>query len=291
MALASLCAARLWIEPDRAVTTCEEAVAAGAGLVGDRFLAIALLNRGERGRLRAHLRSISRGEPPNTFGPFMSVLLDSQEGRWPEVLARIEAAGDPDDSWFHAGVTEAIFGLGDPARIRRAVLRTVELDRALASSLSAHHAYLGDLASAAEFAPYLQASSPRADTYRALTRWRQGDLDGAIEDLRAIAAKAPLSADPANPHPIYLLGEALVEAGHDAEAIDVLRRFQAMPLTYPTWLHPRSLYHLARAQERSGDRQGARETAGALLRLWEKASPDQPLLAEARAMGARLGVR
>jgi hypothetical protein len=40
-----------------------------------------------------------------------------------------------------------------------------------------------------------------------------------------------------------------------------------------------------------GDRDGARRAIQPLLGLWSDASPGQPLLAEARSLGARLGVR
>ena len=129
------------------------------------------------------------------------------------------------------------------------------------------------------------------ETYRAVVKWRQGDLPGAIEQLRAVAATSPLSVNPATPYPVFLLGEALVEAGKDAEAVPVLKRFLSMPLHSPTWQRSRALLDLARAQERTGDGSAARETATRLLATWRDASGSQPMLAEARALGARLGVR
>jgi predicted Zn-dependent protease len=140
-------------------------------------------------------------------------------------------------------------------------------------------------------AEHLPPESPRVATYRAVVRWRTGDVAGAIQDLRAVAARARLSADPPIPSPLYLLGEALADAGRDAEAVDVLRRFEAEPVTTPGWLHPRARYHLARCLERLGDRAAARAAVEELLRTWANATPDQPLLAEARALGKRLGAR
>ena len=101
----------------------------------------------------------------------------------------------------------------------------------------------------------------------------------------------PLSVDPAIPFPLFLLGEALSEAGRDAEAVNALKRFVAMPLHYPSWALSRALYFLARSQERLGDRSAARQTVKGLLALWKNAAPEQPLLAEARALGLRLGSR
>ena len=149
---------------------------------------------------------------------------------------------------------------------------------------------MGDLVHAAELLPYLPAGSPRVESYRAVVKWRQGDLPGAIEGLRKVVETSPLSVDPATPFPIFLLGEALSEAGRDAEAIPVLRRFLAMPLHNPTWQRPLALYHLARALDRTGDRKAAAEAAGRLLAMWKDAAPSQRLLVEARALGAKVGV-
>jgi tetratricopeptide (TPR) repeat protein len=228
---------------------------------------------------------------PLGFDWFMTLLLRAQQGRWPDVIHLAESAGASDYSWFYSTYAEALIGSGDADRAWRATKRTIELDPYLASNLAVHFAYLGDLPRAAELARYLPAGSPRVDAYSAVVRWRQGDLDGAIDQLRSVTSRTALSAEPAIPAPLYLLGEALSEAGRDAEAIQALRRFQAMPLLYPSWQYPRSLYYVARSQERAGDRAGARETIAGLLRMWKDASPGQPLLQEARALGARLGVR
>jgi len=91
---------QLWVAPERAVATCEAGIAGGAGYAGRQFLAIALLNRGERTRLEAHLRGATL--EPLGFDWFMLLLLRGEQGRWPEVIRMTESAGDPDYSWFHA---------------------------------------------------------------------------------------------------------------------------------------------------------------------------------------------
>jgi tetratricopeptide (TPR) repeat protein len=290
-AIAGLCYAQLWFEPGSAVATCERARAGGAGTIGDELLAIALLHVGARVSLDEHL-AVMAGKPgPPGFAWCMSLWLLGQEGRWPELLRRTLEWQDPDSSWFHVTLAEMVLGAGDRELAWREALRVLELDRVLLSSLAVHFAYQGDLARAAELREYLPAGSPRVDVYDAVVRWRRGDPGGAVEPLRRVAAAAPLSTDPAIPPPLYLLGEALAEAGRDAEAIDALRRFQALPLSYPSWFVPRSQYFLARSLDRMGDRDGARRAIQPLLGLWSDASPGQPLLAEARSLGARLGVR
>ena len=291
-ALVGLCYALLWVDPPRARDACDRAIAAGAGLVGQEFLAIDLLNNGPRSELDALLRKLGEGKKDEpSFEWFMALLLRGQEGRWTEVNAQIAKAGDPDDSWFHGIAAELLVGAGDRAGAWKHALRALEIDRSGVSNLAVHFAYMGDLVHAAELLPYLPAGSPRVDSYRAVVKWRQGDLPGAIEGLRKVVATSPISVDPATPFPIFLLGEALSEAGRDAEAIPVLRRFLAMPFHNPTWQRPLALYHLARALDRTGDRKAAAEAAGRLLATWKDAAPSQRLLVEARALGAKLGVR
>jgi tetratricopeptide (TPR) repeat protein len=289
--LLALCTAAPWLSPGLAVDACERARAAGGGEEADRLLAIALLAQGDRAALGVHLSRMAERSRPPSFDWYMSLWLRAQEGRWPEVVRAVAEAGDPDDSWQHATFAEMLAGTGDADRTRRTALRILELDRALVTNVAVYLAYQGDLARAAEFAPYLPPGSPRVKAYEAMVRWRRGDLAAAIDLLSDVAAVAPLSADPPIPPPLYLLGEALSDAGRDAEAVEALRRFGAMPMTYPSWFKPRARYHLARCLERMGDVQGARAEIRELLALWARASPEQPLLGEARALGARLGVR
>lgn len=289
--LVGLCYARLWLEPERALPDCDRAIDAGAGVAGNEFRAIALLDRGAYRELEAQLARMRDPSGERGFDWHMQLVLRGQQGRWPEVFRMVKEAGDPDDAWFQSLYAEELVGLGDRERAWRAAERMAKLDPYLASNLAVHLAWLGDLDHAAALSPNLPAGSPRVAAYQAVVRWRRGDLAGAIEALRPVAAQTPLSIDPAIPFPLFLLGDALAEAGRDAEAVDALRRLVAMPLHYPSWTYPRALYLLARSEERLGERDRARERIGALLRLWKDADPSQPLLADARALGARLGVR
>jgi len=290
-ALVGACYARLWFDAEKAIAGCERGIQAGAGDGGSEFLAIARLNVGPRRELEALLRKMAAGSKPLAFEWYMTLLLRGQEGRWPEVRRLALEAGDPIDSWFHGVHAELLIGLQDRGRAWKSALRALEIDPNSVSNLAVHFAYMGDLAHAAELAAYLPAGSPRVDAYRAVVQWRQGDLAGAIDLLRPLADRSPLSVDPAIPFPAFLLGEALSEAGRDREAVPLLRRFVAMPLHYPSWTLPRALYFMARSQERLGDVAAARETVQRLLLLWKDAAPEQPLRAEARALGLRLGAR
>ena len=279
------------------MATCGRARAAGAGAIGDDFLAIALLHAGDRAALERHVASmVERRGGPGGFGWYMSLWLQGQEGRWPDVVRREQLGREQvpalrDSSWHHVTMAELVLGSGDRDAAWREALRVLELDRTLLSNMAVQLAYAGDLGRAAELRDHLPPLSPRVDVYEAVVLWRRGDPAAAIEILRRVAAASPISADPAIPSPLYLLGEALAEAGRDAEAADALRRFRAFPVSYPTWLEPRSRYYLARSLERLGDRDGARDAIRPLVGLWNRAAADQPLLGEARLLAARLDVR
>lgn len=58
---------------------------------------------------------------------------------------------------------------------------------------------------------------------------------------------------------------------------------------FRSWAYPRSLYLIALAKQRLGNERQAREAIDHLLAIWRRADSDLPLLAEARALQARLG--
>ncbi len=164
------------------------------------------------------------------------------------------------------------------------------LDLALA------RAFAGDPAGAEAMAPAI-FSSPLASEYPAYVRplfegvvaWKRGDLDGAA---------AKLSIAPAIPYEeprfraLSVLGEVELARGRNDAAIAALEQARAIPFSVSDGaaavLRPVGLFQLAVAYERSGDRARARERVDELLRLWQRADPDLPNLAEARAMKKRL---
>jgi Flp pilus assembly protein TadD len=206
-----------------------------------------------------------------------------------ERVAREE--GVQTDPWFLSQLAEMLAGAGDAEGAARTSLRVIAIDSSVATNLAVHLAYLGDLGHAAELEPYLPPDSPRLEAYRALVQWRSGKLDEALRRLQHLASRAPIGVDPAVPPPLFLLGEALAEAGRDAEAVATLRRFRRMPQTYPTLFWPRAEWLIARSLERQGDLDGARAALAPLLKQWSRASDRQPHLAEARALARRLGIR
>ncbi|MFT3917524.1 MAG: protein kinase [Anaeromyxobacteraceae bacterium] len=286
---AGLCFIRLWAGAPSTLATCEKASAGGADAAGTQFFAMALLHAGERDRLHRLVTQMSEGQSLNSFGPFMRVLLQVQEGRWEELAKTGETIHGFKDAWLQAGWFEAVAGSGDADVAHREALLALELDPALVTHVAPHLAYLGDLRRAAEFAAYLPVDSPRAATYRAIVHWRQGDRVKAIEELHAVVRHTPFSVDPAMPHPAFVLGEMLVEQGRNAEAVEVLTRFLGFPLNYPSWEYPRALLALAKAQAREGMPKRARRNIGLLLGMWGEAASSQPGLEEARKTSLELG--
>ncbi|HZW87683.1 MAG TPA: tetratricopeptide repeat protein, partial [Myxococcaceae bacterium] len=130
------------------------------------------------------------------------------------------------------------------------------------------------------------------ETVAALAEFRRGQPDAGLESLRRISSQAPIFAWRISP--LFLLGERLVDAGHGAEAIDVLRHAQALyvPVAmWRSWAYPRSLLLLARACQRTGRVDEARQSLERLLSDWKDAEPDAALLKEALELRAKLPAR
>jgi Flp pilus assembly protein TadD len=227
---------------------------------------------------------------PRGFAWSMQLWLLGQRGRWDEVERVAREEGVRADPWFLSQHAEMLAGAGDAEGVARTALRVIAIDPGMATNLAVHLAYLGDLRRAAELESYLPPDSPRLEAYQAVVLWRSGKLGEALTRLHHLASRAPIGVDPAIPPPLFLLGEALADAGRDAEAVASLRRFRRMPQTYPTLFWPRADWLIARSMERQGDLDGARSALAPLLEQWAKASPRQPHLAEARALARKLGI-
>lgn len=168
--------------------------------------------------------------------------------------------------------------------------RPFQLDLALARAVS------GDPAGAEAMAPAI-FSSPEASEYPSYVRpffdavvaWKKGDLAGAADRLQ-IAPSIPYVD--ARYKALNVLGEVELARGRNAAAITALE--QARSIGYAPYIssmstfQPHGLYRLAVAYERTGDKVRALERVDELLRLWQRADPDLPRLAEAKAMKKRL---
>ena len=144
----------------------------------------------------------------------------------------------------------------------------------------------GDLAGAAERARDLAPGPPRA-LYEASVAARGGDLPSALSLVEpALRTSEPQVRSVA----LWVAAHWALEAGRPADARAHLEAFRRIPSDlFRAFAYPRSLLVEAEAFERLGDRPRARERVDRLLALWKRADPDLALLAEAKALRARLG--
>jgi tetratricopeptide (TPR) repeat protein len=213
------------------------------------------------------------------------------QGRRRGGLRALEADPPPDEflTAFHEARVEYL--LGDAAiHEMQASLRWLrDHDPQLRyGRWAAELAYVGQFEAAAAAARTLLPGERDDRMYRAVLRWRRGDPSGAADDLGPLASRGTVDwGVPAT----WFHAEALAEAGRDEEAIAALQRYQriyAWPAVHRSWAYPRSLFLLARAHARLGERHDALRHLDQLLFAWRNADPDSPLLRDAVALRAEL---
>jgi tetratricopeptide (TPR) repeat protein len=250
------------------------------------WLQYAYLQQGRYGEARRTLERI-QGDTARTGSPrllwhfaLMRAAQIVETRRWltaaevavePAGLGRVAAATDLFASAY------AALQLGDVARVEGAVEGADE--PAPASHSGGGHGHAGPES--------LEPSNEAIVTVlvkelKALVRLARGDGAGAVAILQQAAGieidmsfefGPPLPVKPAN----ELFGEVLLELKRPAEA---RKEFEISLQRAPR--RALSLLGLARAAERSGDPAAARRAARELLRIWRRADPGIPGLAEAR---------
>ncbi len=188
-----------------------------------------------------------------------------REEQGPEVSWNFETASAPQ-------ILGAAFGyvvLGDRTRARERILR-------------------------AKSTPDWNVSA--LDSYR-----RQGEAilawsEGRMEDADAIIAENIRESFP--PHQFVALqvaGWFRFTSGDCPGAVKYLEEARAVPWPSQPWSRsydlPRMLHGLATCYEKMGDVAKARERNAEMLKRWEKADEDIPLLIEAKAMRERIAVK
>jgi tetratricopeptide (TPR) repeat protein len=121
---------------------------------------------------------------------------------------------------------------------------------------------------------------------RAIRIWKAGQREKALQMFQAIAF----------PTSHLHQGEILLELGRDQEALQQIRAYRrtrdaatsTSDRALTSWLAPRAIHLEAVALERVGDVAGSRTVNDQFLWLWSQADDDLPLLADARALKARL---
>ena len=187
-----------------------------------------------------------------------------------------------------------VLGIGWP---RLQAIEALQFVRSLEQAywLAPELAFRGDFVAAARTASKLSEGSPPQALYRALLLEHENRREESIEALRTIAAAAvrpPTRFFEAQV--LYLLGEVLLAADRPAEAIEAMKPLRGINTTWGGWFEvaenwPRAVLVRAQAYERLGQISDAVGELDGLLATWKNADPDLPLLADARAMRARLG--
>ncbi len=209
----------------------------------------------------------------------MQRMLDGDQGPGdaPSAISVFLAAGDADVA-------------GALALARRA------LPEVPGASAAAAFAVAGHAEAAAELLERHVAGTPASGTVlpravgtivEALRARDRGDVEGARRILDGLR-RGP--SRPTSHAASFVLGRICFEARDDACAVEAFDQFQRHHWLFDVsaWAYPRSLLLRASSEERMGRREEARATVERLLAIWKHADADLPLLAEARALQARL---
>ncbi len=295
--LHAISAAHAWLgDYPAAAAAARREAEVGGGLSAQEDLLFAGLVAGDYRRVEAELGTmLAPGSPAPDIGYYALAALDAYQGRRQQGLARFDAlrrdlGGEADDTWFHSFRAHYLTGDGRPGPVWEEARILLANDPNAAAVHAVTLAFLGDLEHAAALAGHLRPGSPRRQTYDAVVLWQTGQRDEALRRLREISTRSPFDVDLAIA-PAYLHGDLAARSGADAEAVEALGRFRSLfipTMMWRSWAYPRSLYLSAASLERMGRRAEALELVQRLLRDWRDADSQLPLLAEARALRARL---
>ncbi|HSN92491.1 MAG TPA: tetratricopeptide repeat protein, partial [Anaeromyxobacteraceae bacterium] len=274
---------------EEAVSATERAVELGGGWKAQALRAEALSLVGRYAEAEAVARRLAALEGPpeaRQSGAMNLALVLTSQGRRREARAELDRMRAEGEGMVKGSGHRAAWLLGEGRGAAAEIEREAEnlsgpQGARKAASLAAALALLGEVERARALAR--RTGAEKDEGLVAVLRWREGDREGAVAALRALEARGSAGAS-------YLLGELLAEARRDREAVEAFRSFQGRHLDpwLRAWAGPRSLLLAATSLERLGDRAGARAEVDRLLALWRRADADQPGLAEARALRARL---
>jgi tetratricopeptide (TPR) repeat protein len=296
--LHGLSVARGWLGDVRgAADAAQQSLVMGAGVSGQEDLLQAKPFAGDYSAVEEGVRVLAlKGSPVRRIGYYGQAAIEAYRGRPRSGLAVLDRMASeipelPSDAVYHTIRADYLVGMGDRAGVKA----EVELARALDPTLAAGHAvslaYLGDFQGAEELARGLPSGTQLDETTAALVLLGRDPAAG-LERLQQISARAPILAWRISP--VFVHGERLAAAGRDEEAIAVLRRAQRLyvPVSmWRSWAYPRSQVLLARALQRTGRLDEAKQTLDRMLSDWKDAEPDAPLLGEARALRTELSAR
>ncbi len=257
----------------------------GLGTEGVRDVATVLFSAGDfRAAARELDDAVTAGSQDDLLPRRLVFALHAQ-GRTREALEALQRLEPRCD--LCRVVFLATSGRREQARAEARALAST--DAAGAAEAAFELALHGELDDARLLAAGLRPRSSEHEVWQAVESWKSGDVVGARTRLLALDHLDPVP-DHA-PMPSYLLAEIAAASGDDAEAVSAVRRcrsFWSAGLR-ASWTAPRATYLLALATHRMGRTEEARTSLRRLFEQWSAADRDQPLLAEAKALGARLG--
>jgi tetratricopeptide (TPR) repeat protein len=274
-------------EPEEAALRAREAIlAAGTGQEGIVTEAACTLSLTGSG-----------GEAARALGGRLPAVLAAIQGRPGEAVRLHDATRGPGSGqpgYLNPRATILAVGRkGNVAPAAAAELRSGPEVILKAGELALY----GDLDGASAAAARLQPGSPPEIHYRTVRAAVERRWEEEVPALRgALAALADLDVGKSDARPTWmlearlLLGQALVEAGEPARAIEVLRPVDIFrSCSFQTAAQsPGMLVARAMAHEKLGRHPEALKDLDRLLALWKDAEPGLPLHAEAKAMRGRL---
>jgi tetratricopeptide (TPR) repeat protein len=292
--LHALTLARGWMgDLEGAVKAAHTAMSLGAGPPAPEDLLTARVFAGDLDGVEGELRPIVfPGSPALRMGRYGLAAIATYHGRPRAAEAELDALAREEpavasDAVYHAIRADLLLGQGDAGAVWREVDAARKVDPRLAAEHAVSLAWLGDIAHARLLSENLGPDEPIARTADALIRFRQGDRQGALVELRRITEITP--AFTWRVAPLFLYGALLAEDGQDAAAVEALGRAERLylPLAmWRAWAYPRGLYLLARSNVRLGRKAEALANLDRLLGYWSEAEASQPLLSEAVALRA-----
>jgi tetratricopeptide (TPR) repeat protein len=210
----------------------------------------------------------------------LSFLLNAQ-GRAADVRAteiKLRSGARPEFAGWAAAMAEMLEG--QDAKAARSFQKAGGVDGA------AVVAYLGDLDGAAVLAQTLNAGSVPADLHRGVDAWKRGNPRTAVPVLQGVISRTNDGGA------VRYLGELLCEGENPRQGTELL---EAWLQRYPSAVNlgtfifrPRVLLLVAKCLDRQGRHEEARAKVDRFLSDWSSADPGLPLLAEGKALQARL---
>jgi tetratricopeptide (TPR) repeat protein len=277
-----------------AIAAARRAVEAGGGAIAQDDLVGALQAAGEYREVEAVIGRRQREGPIPAFAQAQAVRAVWAQGRARDAaraVAALERRYQAQNSPIDALELRAIWlsSRGARAEARAAAEDAARLLPRSGGILAVHLGIAGDLEGAERLGAGLEPGSTAGEQLAAVLAWKRGDLARAWELLRSLEERDPYGHEGAIV-PSYLLAEVARDRGDAAGTVAAVQRFHSFwPRgTWRSWAWPRSLYLLAEAHQRLGQKEEARAAIGRLLDLWSGADAGIPLLEESRKLLAGL---